>query len=235
MSCWAGLCGHDFATSGQKKSVTWIHLPTRCLSGLVGIFLGSAQFFEEGVGDAGGIGRDVVQFVLAHAQELPFAGAVLVARDLAVEGCPPWFFLAVLQFAHHQAFRFGLAGALLAMGGDFEGGGAADPGADATGEFGIPAVTGRGFAAVRIGILTGHGLCLWQGWRHRAVRAFALGDEAGFGVVERAAVGEGLRHLACHLAADRGVFAGADLGLCRRDGPWAQRKQGAAQSQTKAC
>jgi hypothetical protein len=107
---------------------------------LVGLFRVSA-FFEKGKGDAGAIGRDVFQFVLAQAQELPFAGAVLVARDLAIEGCPPWFFLAVLQFANHQAFCIVLAGAFLPMGGDFEGDGTGHPGADAAGEFGLPAVS----------------------------------------------------------------------------------------------
>ena len=173
-------------------------------------FLWSAQFFEEGVGDAGGVGRDVFQFVLAQAQELPFACAVLVASDLAVEGCPPWFFLAVLQFAHHKAFCIGLAGAFLAMGGDFEGDGAGDPGADAAGEFGIPAVTCRGFAAVRVAVFAKHGLI----WGRAGMWAFALGEGAGLGVVECAVVGKGLGHLACNLAADGGVFAGADLGLC---------------------
>ncbi|MDP4734452.1 MAG: hypothetical protein NWS28_10695 [Limnohabitans sp.] len=107
---------------------------------MVGLFRVSA-FFEKGKGDAGAIGRDVFQFVLAQAQELPFAGAVLVARDLAIEGCPPWFFLAVLQFANHQAFCIVLAGAFLPMGGDFEGDGTGHPGADAAGEFGMPAVS----------------------------------------------------------------------------------------------
>jgi hypothetical protein len=184
------------------------------------------QFFEEGVGDAGGVGRDVFLFVLAHAQQLPFADGVLVARNFAWEGRPPWFFLAVLQFAHHQTFRISLAGAFLAMGGDFEGDGAGHPGADAAGEFGIPAVTGRGFAALGVAVAASHGLS----GGHGGVWAFALGDEAGLGVVECAAVGKGLWHLARHLPADGGVFAGTDLGLGRRDGPQAQCDQGAAQN-----
>jgi hypothetical protein len=61
-----------------------------------------------------------------------------------------------------------------------------------------------------------------------------LGDEAGLGAVEYAAVGKGLRRLTCDLAADRRVFAGADLGLRRRDGPQAQGKQGAAEKDAKA-
>ena len=170
----------------------------------------SAQFFNEGVSDAGPIGRDVFQFVLAHAQELPFAEGVLVPSDLALKRCPTWLFLAVLQFAHHQALRIDLAGTFLAMGGDFEGDGAGHPGADAAGEFGIPAVTCRGFAAVRVAVFAKHGLI----WGRAGMWAFALGEGAGLGVVECAVVGKGLGHLACNLAADGGVFAGADLGLC---------------------
>lgn len=190
----------------------------------------SAQFFNEGVSDAGAIGREVFQFVLAHAQELPFADGVLVASDLALELCPTWLFLAVLQFAHHQALRIDLAGTFLAMGGHLEGDGAGDPGADAAGEFGIPAVTRRGFAAVRVAVFAQHG---WS-WGRAGMWAFAWGDGAGLGVVECAAVGKGLGHLACNLAADGGVFAGADLGLCRRGGPQDRCKQGAAQNKGKA-
>ena len=74
-------------------------------------------------------------------------------------------------------------------------------------------------------------LCLGQG----GLRAFALSDEAGLGVVEYAAVGEGLWCLTCDLAADGGIFAGTNLGLCRRDGPQAQGDQGAAEKDAKAC
>ena len=99
---------------------------------------------------------------------------------------------------------------------------------------------------MRVAVAAGHGLRLWHGLRHGlrlrqwlclgqgAVLAFALGDEAGLGAVEYAAVGKGLRCLTCDLAADRRVFAGADLGLRRRDGPQAQGKQGAAEKDAKA-
>lgn len=73
-------------------------------------------------------------------------------------------------------------------------------------------------------------LCLGQG----GLRAFALSDEAGLGVVEYAAVGEGLWCLTCDLAADGGIFASADLGLGRRDGPQAQGNDGAVQQDVKA-
>ena len=189
------------------------------------------QFLYQLIGDAGCIGRRFFLQVLAHAQELPFAGGVLVACDLAVKGRPPWFFLAVLQLAHHQAFGIGLAGAFLAMGGDFEGDGAGHPGADAAGEFGMPAVTRRGFAALGVAVAARHGL----GWGRGGVWAFALGDGAGLGVVECAAVGKGFGHLAFDLAADGGVFAGAGLRLCRGDGPQAQCDQGAAQNKAKVC
>jgi len=96
---------------------------------------------------------------------------------------------------------------------------------------------------VCVAIAAGHGLRLWHGLRlghglclrQRGVRAFALGYEAGLGVIEYAAVGEGLWCLTCDLAADGGIFAGTNLGLCRRDGPQAQGDQGAAEKDAKAC
>lgn len=97
-----------------------------------------AQLFDEFVGDAGRIGGHIFLSVFAHAQELAFAGLVLVALDFAVERCPAGLFLAVLQLAHHQALHLDEAGAFLAMGGHFEGDGAAHPGAHAAGEFGVP-------------------------------------------------------------------------------------------------
>ncbi len=117
------------------------------------------------------------------------------------------------------------------MGGDFEGDGAGHPGADAAGEFGMPAVTRRGFAALGVAVAARHGLS----WGRGGVRAFALGDGAGLGVVECAAVGKGLGHLARNLAADWGVFSGTGLRLCRGDGPQAQCDQGAAQNKAKVC
>lgn len=74
-----------------------------------------------------------------------------------------------------------------------------------------------------------HVLRQWVFWGEGCLRAFALSDEAGLGVVEYAAVGEGLCCLTCVLAADGGVFAGADLGMGHRYGPQAQGDQGAAQ------
>ena len=99
---------------------------------------GSGQFFDEFVGDAGRIGGHVFLSVHAHAQKLAFAGLVLVALDFTVQRCPAWLFLAVLQLAHHQALHLDQAGAFLAMGGHFERDGAAHPGADAAGHFGVP-------------------------------------------------------------------------------------------------
>lgn len=190
----------------------------------------SAQFLNQLIGEAGRDCRSVFLQVLAHAQELALADLVFVALDLTVQRFPAGLFLAFLNFAHHQAPRIDLAGAFLAMGGDFEGDGAGHPGADAVGEFGVPDKTGRGFAAVCVAVAAEQGL----GGRRGAVGAFALGNDAGFGVVEGAAVGKGLWHLASDLAADGGVFAGADLGLSRGDGPQAQSDQGAAQNKAKA-
>ena len=100
--------------------------------------LASAQFFDEFVGDAGGVGGHILKLVFAHAQELALAGLVLVALNFTEERCPAGLFLAVLQLAHHQALHLDEAGAFLAMGGHFEGDGAAHPGADAAGHFGVP-------------------------------------------------------------------------------------------------
>lgn len=92
---------------------------------------------------------------------------------------------------------------------------------------------------MRVAVAAGHGLWhglrQWLGLGQGGVWAFALGDEAGLGVVEYSAVGEGLRCLTCDLSADRRVFAGADLGLGRRDGPQAQGEQGDAEKDVKAC
>lgn len=96
---------------------------------------------------------------------------------------------------------------------------------------------------MRVAVAAGHGLRLWHGLRlghglclrQRGVWAFALGYEAGLGVVEYTAVGEGLRCLTCDVAADGGIFAGTNLGLGRRDGPQAQGEQGAAEKDAKAC
>ncbi len=90
---------------------------------------------------------------------------------------------------------------------------------------------------MRVAVAAGHGLRLWRGlcMRQRGVWAFALGYEAGLGVVEYAAVGEGLRCLTCDVAAHGGIFAGTNLGLGRRDGPQAQGEQGAAEKDAKAC
>ena len=98
----------------------------------------SAHFFDEFVGDTGRIGGHVFLSVHAHAQKLAFASLVLVALDFTVQRCPAWLFLALLQLAHHQALHLDQAGAFLAMGGHFERDGAAHPGADAAGHFGVP-------------------------------------------------------------------------------------------------
>ena len=89
---------------------------------------------------------------------------------------------------------------------------------------------------MRVAVAAGHGLRLWHGlWlRQGGARAFALGDGACLGVVEFAAVGEGLWCLACDLAANGGVFAGANLRLGRSGGPQAQCYEGAVQKDAKA-
>ena len=140
-------------------------------------------------------------------------------------------FGVLLHFAHHQAFRIELAGAFLAIGGRFKSDGAAHLGADAAGEFGVPDITGRSFAAVCVAVAAKQGLDLWR----VVVGAFAWCDKAGFGVVEGAAVKKGLWHLACVLAADGGVFAGADMGSCRRYGPQVQCYKCAAHHKAKGC
>ena len=96
---------------------------------------------------------------------------------------------------------------------------------------------------MRVAVAAGHGLWLGHGLRLRpwlclgqgGQRAFALGDEAGLGAVEYAAVGKGLRCLTCDLAADGGIFAGADLGMGHRDGPRAQGDQGADEKNAQTC
>jgi hypothetical protein len=91
-------------------------------------------------------------------------------------------------------------------------------------------------------VAAGHGLWLWHGlrlghglWlRQGGVWAFALGDGAGLGAVEYAAIGEGLWCLACDLAANGCIFAGANLRLGRSGGPQAQCNEGAVQKDAKA-
>lgn len=90
------------------------------------------------------------------------------------------------------------------------------------------------------GLWLWHGLRLWRGLRHGlclrqgGLRAFALGDGAGLGAIKYAAVGEGLWRLACDLAANGRVFAGANLRLGRSGGPQAQGNEGAVQKDAKA-
>lgn len=99
---------------------------------------GSGQFFDECVGDAGRIGGHVFLSVHAHAQKLASAGLVLVALDFTVQRCPAWLSLTLVQLAHHQALHLDQAGAFFPMGGHLERDGAAHPGSDAAGHFGVP-------------------------------------------------------------------------------------------------
>lgn len=189
----------------------------------------SIQSFDQFVGEAGGVGGQVFMSVLAHPQDLASARLMFIALDFTHQGCPWSFFLIRLQFAHHQALHLDPAYAFATLRSNFEGDGTAHPGTDAAGEFGVPCVTSRSFAAVGVAATARHG----QRWRQVGKRAFSIGDMASLGMLKCASVGEGLRRFAGHLAADWCVFASAHLGLDRQHGVQAKTDQGATQNSAK--
>lgn len=112
--------------------------------------------------------------------------------------------LAGHPFTHHEALHFDHPRAGTALGGHFQRGGAAHPGAHALVQLRVPLKARGAFAAMGIDIVADQGQGLDA--------AFTRGHEAGWGRVQQAAVGKGAgRRFTGHLATHGGVFAGADL------------------------
>lgn len=189
--------------TGQQHLASWPQSPITKTGH--GLRRGLRQNLQQGVAGVGRVGGRVFNFVFAHAQGAALARNMFEAFDVAPKRRPFLGRLSRHQLAHLQALHLDRAGAMAAFGGHLQGDGTAHPGAHATGQFFVPLVACRGFAAVCIHIAAS----AWCGLGG----AFAIAQPGGLGGVQHAAVGKCLG--ACllgHLAANRRVFARANLG-----------------------